>query len=140
MIRQAFTITSIPFTVTVPGTGDMLPHLVTIGGMQVTEGIDFSRSLRTFSFPSTARPFNFTVLKAPDGNRRVFTTNRVFIIPLVFVSLNGTLLDPWLFQVLSNQSVQINTPEPPVIGDVIEMAGFSADSFTIGSVGEILEV
>jgi len=139
MIRQVFTITSIPFSVTVPGTGDMPTHLVTLGGLKVTEDLDFSRDLRVFTFPSVLKPFQFTTVEVANGVRRLFTTTKVYVIPLLLVSVNGAILEPWLFEMPSNQTVEINTVEPPKQGDVIEFAGFASDSFTIGSTGEIRE-
>lgn len=140
MIRQNFTISAIPTTVTVPGSGDMPPHIVSIGGIVLTEGVDYSRTNRVFSFPSLSQPRNLIMKEAADGIRRTFTARFPFVIPLVLVSIEGMVLAPWLFTTPTNQTVTINTPAPPAVGVKIEVSGYSPINFSVGDIGEIREV
>ena len=140
MIQRVFTIASIPTTVTIPGTGTMPNHLVTMGGLALTANVDYSRTGRVFTFPSMAAIQRFSVKEPPDGVRRQFSTNRPFILPLASVAINGIFINPALVVFNNNHTITVNTPTPPQVGDLVELAGFGQINFRIGDVGEIREV
>ena len=140
MIQQIFTVSSIPTTITFPGTGAMPNHLVTLGGLALTPDVDYNRVGRIFTFPSLASLQKFYVKEAPDGVRRQFTTNRTFFIPIVSVAVNGVFINPAFIIFDDNHTVTVNTPTPPQVDDLVELAGFGKINFRIGDVGEIREV
>lgn len=143
LLRLSFLINQFPFQATIPGAGPLPRCLVTVGGIQVHRGVDYSEIGRTLQIPSDLTDMKtIDVLDIPDGARTDFNIARDVVIATAAIMLNG------VGQILSGASPEaafLNTGKiriflPPTLGDLIQVQSLMPANFHLGSILEYREV